>query len=404
MITHSSSLFNEESGCDHSVDHNDDNIIIKRVKPQHLIGVEDSTERNKSREPVSILKSGMNSSRKRPSQTTASSNLLDLSSSTTSSNTSQSSLSASADIISSTIHQQQQQPSCTPPNKKRLVSFCKKSSATSKNSGDPKQCPFLANMNKISSIQKTASCTSLPNLVASTSSTSISTSVSHASTGELDLSTSPADFIKTILLQSGGGGTMRGEDIISSATQRVQEDSYFVTYTNEHLDAYTHDMNQAVHGNDVKCLRSLLQSGHTMQASNRFGESMIHTSCRRGFTDMVQFFLHEAKVSPRVRDDMGRTPMHDACWSSSAPSDIFDMMRTLIELAPELLLSKDKRGHSPFDYARREYWPQWVTFLNDNRQFIVKAMLASCQEDCGMRKPIVANEVVGDEYEVPIRQ
>lgn len=198
---------------------------------------------------------------------------------------------------------------------------------------------------------------------------------------------------------------MRGEDIISSATQRVQEDSYFVTYTNEHLDAYTHDMNHAVHGNDVKCLRSLLQSGHTMQASNRFGESMIHTSCRRGFTDMVLFFIHEAKVSPRVRDDMGRTPMHDACWSSSAPSDIFDMMRTLIEVAPELLLSKDKRGHSPFDYARREYWPQWITFLNDNRQFIVKAMLASCQEDSGMRRKLsVADEVVGNEYEVPIRQ
>ena len=93
---------------------------------------------------------------------------------------------------------------------------------------------------------------------------------------------------------------MRGEDIISSATQRVQEDSYFLTYTNEHLDAYTHDMNRAVHGNDVKCLRSLLQSGHTMQASNRFGESMLHTSCRRGFTDMVEFFIHEAKVSPRL--------------------------------------------------------------------------------------------------------
>ena len=197
---------------------------------------------------------------------------------------------------------------------------------------------------------------------------------------------------------------MRGEDIISSATQRVQEDSYFITYTNEHLDAYTHDMNRAVHGNDVKCLRSLLQSGHTMQASNRFGESMLHTSCRRGFTDMVEFFIHEAKVSPRVRDDMGRTPMHDACWSSSAPSDMFDMIRTLIEVAPELLLSKDKRGHSPFDYARREYWPQWVTFLNDNRHFIVKAMLASCQEDCGMRRKLsVADEVVGDEYEVPIK-
>merc|ERR1739844_436499 len=108
------------------------------------------------------------------------------------------------------------------------------------------------------------------------------------------------------------------------------------------------------------------------------GESLLHTSCRRGFTDIVRFFINEAGVSPRVRDDMGRTPMHDACWSSSAPNH--EIMRILITSAPELLLSKDKRGHSPFDYARREYWPQWVQFLNEHRQLIVNCLLASFLE------------------------
>ena len=84
-------------------------------------------------------------------------------------------------------------------------------------------------------------------------------------------------------------------------------------------------------------------------------------------------------MSPRVRDDMGRTPMHDACWSSCAPNH--DIMKILIGAAPELLLSKDKRGHSPFDYARREYWPNWVAFLNEHRQFIVNSLVTSCFED-----------------------
>ena len=70
--------------------------------------------------------------------------------------------------------------------------------------------------------------------------------------------------------------------------------------------------------------------------------------------------------------------MHDACWSSSVPNH--DIMKMLIEAAPEMLLSRDKRGHSPFDYARREYWPNWVTFLNDHRQFIVDSLVSSCLE------------------------
>lgn len=125
-----------------------------------------------------------------------------------------------------------------------------------------------------------------------------------------------------------------------------------------------------------------------MQASNRFGESMLHTSCRRGYKDMVEFFLHEVHVSPRVRDDMGCNPMHDACWSSASPN--FDMMKLLIRAAPELLLSKDKRGHSPFDYARREYWPNWITFLNEHRHFIVTSLVSSCQETSD---PLPANDV-----------
>lgn len=261
-------------------------------------------------------------------------------------------------------------------NKKQRVSFCQ----TTKPPSHMKIQRPSSNIQKLSLpniiMKNSVSCTALPQLSTTTVTDLL---VSEVSTGELDLSVSPANFVKTIVLQSKSiTGTIRGEDIISDASARVKKDSYFLAYTPEHLEAYTTEMVSAVQAKDVETLRSHLQAGHLMQASNRFGESMLHTSCRRGFTDVFEFFVNEAMVCPRVKDDMGRTPMHDVCWSSAAPNH--DIMKMLILAAPELLLSKDKRGHSPFDYARREYWPSWVTFLNENRQFIVNSLVSSYLE------------------------
>jgi len=222
---------------------------------------------------------------------------------------------------------------------------------------------------------------SLPRLIVSRpSEEALLVSENESSTGELDLNVSPATFVKTIVLQAKSSMvSLRGEDVISDASRRVSSNSYFLKYTSDHLEAYTNDKVDAVRANDIVTLRSLQQQGHVMQASNRFGESVLHTSCRRGFTDIVKFFVEEAGVSVRVRDDMGRTPMHDACWSSATPN--FAIMKILILAAPEMLLSKDKRGHSPFDYARREYWPHWVTFLNEHRQIIVDLLVSSCMSN-----------------------
>jgi len=297
-------------------------------------------------------------------------------------------------VAAATFTEVQLPESSLPPkppssNKKRRVTFCK----TTKPPSDlNKQCP-LNNINKLilpNNIMKhSVSCTSLPqpnniiqHSVSCPSLPQLSSSpllVSEPSTGELDLNVSPAIFVNTIVLQSKSTtGSIRGEDIISDASKRVKLESYYLPFADEHLEAYTRDKVNAVQGNDVETLRSLLKSGHLMQASNRFGESLLHTSCRRGFTETVEFFLNEAKVCPRVRDDMGRTPMHDVCWSSAAPNH--EIMKMFICAAPEMLLSKDKRGHSPFDYARREHWPNWVSFLNDHRQLIVNSLVSSFLE------------------------
>lgn len=256
-------------------------------------------------------------------------------------------------------------------NKRRHIS----SDQTKKLSSSPiiKFKPKLSNSKLM--MQHASSCTALPELE---SSTSADKAIFEASTGELDLSVSPATFVRTLVITYTKSIThlKTGEAVINETANRVKHDSYFLNYLDEHIDAYTVDKVNAVQANDVATLRALFASGHHMQASNRFGESILHTSCRRGATDVVRFFLEEANVSSRVRDDMGRTPMHDACWLSGPPNH--DIMKMLIGCAPEMLLSRDKRGHSPFDYARREYWPNWVAFLNEHRQYIVNSLVSSC--------------------------
>lgn len=348
-------------GCDHS--RTIISALIRKSQPQHL----DCCSEPDQSQTASTLAGGM-SVRKRCSDsltenTAASSNLT----------------AAAAETVADAKLPSSDSSSIQPSNKKLCVSFCKTTKPPSLESQT--QCPFLSNVQTLtrpnSNIMKhSASCSSLPQL-ASSSALLISEA---CTTGELDLSVSPSTFVQTIVLQSRSStGSIHGKDIVSDASQRVKQDSYFLPYSDDHLEAYTTDKVNAVQGNDVETLRSLLKSGHQMQASNRFGESILHTSCRRGFNDVVEFFMNEARVSPRVRDDMGRTPMHDVCWSSAAPNH--EMMKMLIRAAPEMLFSKDKRGHSPFDYARREYWPNWVTFLNEHRQFIVNSLVSSFLEE-----------------------
>jgi len=85
-------------------------------------------------------------------------------------------------------------------------------------------------------------------------------------------------------------------------------------------------------------------------------------ACRRGFTEIARFLIHEAGVSVRVADDFGRTPLHDALWNRDPK---FELVHLLIEEDPDLLLVCDKRGSTPFAYARREHWQSWRQFLYD---------------------------------------
>jgi ankyrin repeat protein len=125
---------------------------------------------------------------------------------------------------------------------------------------------------------------------------------------------------------------------------------------------------QAIRNKDVSKLRILLEEGKCFDACNRNGESLLHLACRRGDLKTVKFLLDEACVQADVCDDMGRNILHDVCWRPKPDLELTaTLMRTLL---PETLIAEDRRGHTPFDYVRREHWGVWMDFLQENQGFI----------------------------------
>lgn len=166
----------------------------------------------------------------------------------------------------------------------------------------------------------------------------------------------PSAFIQSILTQ-----TSEDANTECSVTKPLHM-SEFIRPTSEQIEAYRNssDALLAVRACDVDTLRRLLAKGQTLQICNKFGESLLHIACRRSNANVVAFLLNEANVSPRIRDDYGRTPLHDACWRGSPEYEIVEL---LLQVEPRLAFVQDVRGHKPFQYARREHWADWKEFL-----------------------------------------
>jgi hypothetical protein len=174
---------------------------------------------------------------------------------------------------------------------------------------------------------------------------------------------SPDQYLKLIVLSNVGMSPTT-----KSALSLPSE--FFPQLTPNQLSSFTNDVMNIVRDNNVVALKAMYENAgedFTLQCCNRFGESVIHTACRRGFTDMVKFLINDAKISIRCRDDCGRTPFHDAFWN---PNPQFEIVSILLEQDPLLLFLTDKRGNTPFEYARRDHWDTWRRFLYEKRSLI----------------------------------
>lgn len=136
--------------------------------------------------------------------------------------------------------------------------------------------------------------------------------------------------------------------------------NYFIEPTYDMLNAYDGNALSAIRSSEVQDLRDLHSAGKSFSACNRFGESLLHLACRRGREDVVCFLIEEAGVSPKLRDDYGRTPLHDAFWT---PKPVVKTVECLVNTAPDLLLMSDKRGHTPLEYIRKEHFSTWIKVL-----------------------------------------
>lgn len=163
--------------------------------------------------------------------------------------------------------------------------------------------------------------------------------------------TSPQNYLSSLLLTHG---------IDVEATPFTSLDGFFSDPTEDEITAYGSDVLNAVRVRNVEQLRSFHASGRPLKCSNQFGESLLHLACRRGFLDVVQFLVDDAQVPLCVKDDYGRTPLHDAFWTSEPHFEVVDF---IITRCPDLLYVKDRRGNTPLSFVRRPNWGKWVDFL-----------------------------------------
>lgn len=142
---------------------------------------------------------------------------------------------------------------------------------------------------------------------------------------------------------------------------------FFANVSDEQLAAYNVDILSKARENDIDSLRTILntQGRSALECFNQFGEGLLNLACRRGFVQLVQFLLsEEVNLNPRICDDYGRTPVHDACWN---PEPQIEICSWLLKRDPFLFLVSDKRGFCPFDYARRNDWKVWRSFIWNHR-------------------------------------
>ncbi|KAL3943505.1 MAG: hypothetical protein SGBAC_002430 [Bacillariaceae sp.] len=126
------------------------------------------------------------------------------------------------------------------------------------------------------------------------------------------------------------------------------------------LASFGNHMNQAVRQTDPQLLVDLLKVGVSPNACNKFGESVVHSVCRRGEAEKLQILL-DHNCSIQVSDDYGRTPLHDACWQSDNPD--FDTVRILLAIDRDLMFMTDIRGSTALTYVKKENQEAWISFL-----------------------------------------
>ena len=90
--------------------------------------------------------------------------------------------------------------------------------------------------------------------------------------------------------------------------------------------------------------------GRNLAARNKFGVTLLHKSLRYPNWRTSSFMMAADASLALYKDDLGRIPLHDACWNETLD---FDVIVQLLEFDWTALVCYDARGHTPLDEALR---------------------------------------------------
>lgn len=107
-----------------------------------------------------------------------------------------------------------------------------------------------------------------------------------------------------------------------------------------------------------------------IDARNKFGVSLLHKACRYPNWLAARYIAKTHATLSRQADDLGRLPLHDACWNDNINFAVVDV---LIDQEPLALLAPDNRGHTPLCYIPKKMWKSWNDFLDSRKPKLVKA-------------------------------
>lgn len=205
---------------------------------------------------------------------------------------------------------------------------------------------------------------------------------------------SPSEYWK-ILLQEWKIPILDSVGIDQEDDDNCDNKVTFLETTSDRINAYQNiELLMAVRRRDLAKLKTIAAesaaNNKTMNACNRFGESILHVACRKGSLDVVQLLVGDSYVSAKgqeaqaacagcdcsllVRDDYGRTVLHDACWTVSPP---WELLKLILKREPVLWRVSDVRGHLGLHYVPKSVWPQWMAFLTKNREILKRIMIHS---------------------------
>jgi hypothetical protein len=121
----------------------------------------------------------------------------------------------------------------------------------------------------------------------------------------------------------------------------------------------THILKMVIRNKDTHKVREMLTCGISLNACNKYGESLIHKVCKSGQDKLLKVFL-DCGADIQVSDGAGRTPMHDACFGAKPSFKTFEL---LLKADPYLIHMMDGGGALPLSYVPKEQYGAWKTFL-----------------------------------------